>query len=386
MMKEIMELSNALIALHKFYAKIPLSNDDFECILKHHYQIDTIESCQDAILFGTQKSGKAFLNLFRRSGIRVKAFSDNNKDLWGSEIEGVKVIPPLELKKYPDTAIIITSKYIKSIFQQLKNYGHTKIIPYYILCVLFNGYFRNERYQNSINDISRDREKIERVYGLLQDKVSQDLFLKILRFRTTLSAKHLPRPRTEQYFPGNFWKMQSDETYADIGAYTGDTLQQFLRHTKGKFKKYFALEPDRANFKELQNTIPQIDVLLKKIMPLNLGAGAGWSEVDFDPDSEASTIVKSGKTKIKIAPLDELFKDETITTIKMDVEGYESEALSGARNLIKSYCPKLAICVYHRPSDLWNLPAQILQYNPEYKFYLRHHQEEMFDTVLYAFS
>lgn len=35
--------------------------------------------------------------------------------------------------------------------------------------------------------------------------------------------------------------------------------------------------------------------------------------------------------------------------------------------------PKLAICVYHKPHDLWEIPKLILKLNPSYKFYLRQH-------------
>jgi len=73
------------------------------------------------------------------------------------------------------------------------------------------------------------------------------------------------------------------------------------------------------------------------------------------------------------------------TIIKMDVEGAELEALKGAYNTIKNYKPRLAICVYHKPSDIIDIPGFILQINDGYKLYLRHHRADIADdTVLYA--
>ncbi|MBO5118814.1 hypothetical protein J6B78_02715, partial [Methanocorpusculum sp.] len=63
-------------------------------------------------------------------------------------------------------------------------------------------------------------------------------------------------------------------------------------------------------------------------------------------------------------------------------------ALKGARNHILAEKPKLAICVYHKPDDLWEIPEYILSLNPKYKLYLRQYMfgngENPWETVLYA--
>lgn len=47
-------------------------------------------------------------------------------------------------------------------------------------------------------------------------------------------------------------------------------------------------------------------------------------------------------------------------------------------------CSKLAICVYHRPEDIFEIPEYIKTLNPNYKFYFRHYTLAEWDTVLYA--
>ena len=68
----------------------------------------------------------------------------------------------------------------------------------------------------------------------------------------------------------------------------------------------------------------------------------------------------------------------------MDIEGAEYKALLGAEKTIKKYKPKLAICIYHKPEDVWEIPWLIHQFNPNYKFYLRHYSLTSPETVLYA--
>lgn len=57
---------------------------------------------------------------------------------------------------------------------------------------------------------------------------------------------------------------------------------------------------------------------------------------------------------------------------------------AGAKNTIQKLKPKIAISVYHKTADLWEIPLKVLEINPDYKFYLRHHSHDVYDTVLYT--
>jgi hypothetical protein len=72
-----------------------------------------------------------------------------------------------------------------------------------------------------------------------------------------------------------------------------------------------------------------------------------------------------------------------ITYIKLDIEGAELEALKGMKKIIATCKPKLAICIYHKPTDLWTIPLFIRSLNPSYKLYIRQH-DRVHETVCYA--
>ena len=99
---------------------------------------------------------------------------------------------------------------------------------------------------------------------------------------------------------------------------------------------------------------------------------------------EGSFIGDGGNTKVKTVTLDEVTEDKAVGYIKMDVEGSEYAALRGAEQTIKTQKPLLAISIYHKRSDIWEIPQLVLQFNGDYKFYLRHYTVSYGDTVLYA--
>ena len=88
---------------------------------------------------------------------------------------------------------------------------------------------------------------------------------------------------------------------------------------------------------------------------------------------------------IEIHSLDEFMEGKRVSFIKADIEGMEMALLQGAKDTIRRYKPKMTICVYHYPCDLYSIAKYIRSINPEYKFKLRHHAAYLFDYVLYCY-
>lgn len=77
---------------------------------------------------------------------------------------------------------------------------------------------------------------------------------------------------------------------------------------------------------------------------------------------------------------------QKVDFIKMDIEGFEMEALKGAMGTIAAHRPKLAISLYHRIEDFYALPLFLQEHFPFYHFYLDHYTIFGEETVLYAIA
>jgi hypothetical protein len=87
---------------------------------------------------------------------------------------------------------------------------------------------------------------------------------------------------------------------------------------------------------------------------------------------------------IAAVALDEILPNIKIDFIKLDVEGAEAQVIDGARKMINRCRPVLAISLYHKPNDLWELPELLFDLCPGYDFYIRQHYFNSFESVLYA--
>ena len=93
---------------------------------------------------------------------------------------------------------------------------------------------------------------------------------------------------------------------------------------------------------------------------------------------------ETGETEVQARRLDDVLAGRKVTFIKMDIEGSEMAALRGAERIIREQRPRLAISIYHKPEDMWEIPSYILQCHPDYKLYVRHYSISDTETVLYA--
>lgn len=117
-----------------------------------------------------------------------------------------------------------------------------------------------------------------------------------------------------------------------------------------------------------------------------------WSEktvLSFRNDGSGISTFTNGDDDadvitVDVDSIDNVCSGDKVTFIKMDIEGSELEALKGAENVIRRDKPRLAICIYHKPEDLYEIPFWVKETVPEYKLYIRHHSARESETVLYA--
>ena len=108
---------------------------------------------------------------------------------------------------------------------------------------------------------------------------------------------------------------------------------------------------------------------------------------ESDPNGAGNSFYdvaeKTGES-VRVYTIDDFMRGDEVTLIKADIEGFELKMLQGAEETIKKWMPDLAICVYHRTPDIWEIPEYLKSIGPDYKFKLRHHHDEYSETVLYA--
>ncbi|MBQ8762532.1 MAG: FkbM family methyltransferase [Clostridia bacterium] len=167
----------------------------------------------------------------------------------------------------------------------------------------------------------------------------------------------------------NILKLGKAESYLDLGAYRGDTVEEFLCYCGGEYSDITALEPDRRTFKKLEaylENIPESTAYQKAVYSEN-------KTLLFSSKAGRQSAVCEKGEEIDAVCVDGLYSDKKVTYIKMDVEGAEKEAIEGARSALKNQKPKLNIALYHRSRDIFSIPLQLAEINPEYKFFIRRH-------------
>lgn len=235
-----------------------------------------------------------------------------------------------------------------------------------------------------------DKQELLSAFDALEDEQSCEVFVNVfcLRAAPQFADKEYEELCTlPQYFPPDIVKLTAHESVVDCGAYNGDTLQEFADISGGRFSRYDAFEIDEVNFQALCDTAREIDE--KKIICHHCGVWDKTQSLNYGRMSSADSysIFNGNETETaKVVRLDEVFQTlAEISFIKMDIEGAEMKALQGAEEILRTQRAKLAICVYHRIKDLWQIPNYIKRVCKDYKIYIRHHAKFwVSETVCYG--
>ena len=176
-------------------------------------------------------------------------------------------------------------------------------------------------------------------------------------------------------------KVLKGKTFIDAGAYDGLDTVRFLDWVNDNNADVILFEADKNNFEIVKNNLCNY----LNICLYNEGLSDNTNKLSFvSGKGEMSNFSREGDEIIQMNYLDNIISNQKIGYIKMDIEGYEKEALSGAKKILSEQKPVLAISVYHKREDIWEIPKLILECNSNYKFYLRHYSLGVVDTVLYA--
>lgn len=223
-------------------------------------------------------------------------------------------------------------------------------------------------------------------YNKLEDYRSKKLLFAILNnwynydfetLKTSIEKNY------NHYFDLDLVKCDENEIIVDLGAYTGDTIIDYL-NTYIDYKKIYCYEITDESFEILKNNLSyyhNIEFRKKAVSDKEGQLYINKSSVD----NSANTVSDEGITNIETVTIDNDVK-EPITLIKMDIEGSEQKAIMGCVNHIINDHPKLLVSVYHNHEDLIKIPKMINNMSKNYKYYLRYYGNNIFptETVLIA--
>lgn len=299
--------------------------DKFDYVLTADGTVLTALPDRDVIVFGSGHRGKLNARILEKAGFRVIAFSDNAASRHGKTIEGKKVISPQELVGRADTIIVVSVEYAAfAIRQQLIG------------------------------------------MGIADERI--------------ILAPDMRADNYDQYF--DVFSPGADEIFVDAGCFRGESSVRFIKWCDGIYRHIYAFEPDAGNYRYCK----EVFAGEQRVILQNRGLYDSEGTLSFSADGSGESRIMEDETgdKIEETRLDHVLQGDPVTLIKMDIEGAEEKAILGAQETIRRHRPRLAISVYHKMTDILDLPMLLLDYVPEYRFWLRHYTASLNDTVLYA--
>jgi FkbM family methyltransferase len=278
-------------------------------------------------------------------------------------------------KEKENIIVVITigkTRLHNEIYKSLNQHGYRNII---LASEIIEYHLHNtpEEYLKSPLDYFITHEQdIIKCLALLEDKKSYHVFMSFLQtYRERKITKFQNDPIEQQYLPTDIKLNKKYSSVINCGSSDGDTVKQ-INKFYGKMEALACFEPDKQNLKKLtQYLVEQSDNISTNISAFPCGV--------FNDE-----IQLSYSSTIQCVALDHVLPNFRPTFINMDIEGAEPEALKGAENLIRENRPDLAICVYHAPNHIWDIPMYLDGLNLGYKFYLRNYTGFTNETVLYA--
>ena len=207
------------------------------------------ESGLPVVVYGMGNGADKVIDEFIRLEIHFLGVTASDDFVRGQMFRGFKVTKLSEF----DGEFIIAVAFARSI-PEVMNHIFSLCERYRVLvpCVPV---FGNEIFNREF--IENNKEKIEAAYSLFEDE-SKDIFAGCIDFMFGGELDILKRITTpkEEVFE-NILKFSNDEIYLDLGAYRGDTVEEFLTYSP-EYKEIIAVEPDRRTFKKLTEYLGRV--------------------------------------------------------------------------------------------------------------------------------
>ena len=358
-------------------------------------------------IYGAGRYGESFLLAMKEDGIHADFFIDQytkRNDVAGLPVYTIDQVKNKEIKIHISVAPNPRDTAADTgIPEHLQQHGYSNVYSFMQSLHAFPNFLpilaqHNLLWMSGQTSDMVDRHHIKNVKTLFREEKSIRLLDEIVAFREALSPEaYVPPDNQEEYFPNDIDLFSSIDQlrFVDAGAYIGDTVRSAMsefekRHQPVEYIVSF--EPDLQNAGRLGQEVQKQQQEHPETRFIVHASGL-WSKnaiLRFSNKGTSSSSIgnefedPSSMIQIPVTSLDSSLIAARSNYIKMDIEGAENEALRGAEEIISNQHPVLAICIYHQPADLWEIPLLIHQINPNYEMYLRVHGHMGLSTVLYC--
>lgn len=354
--------------------------------------VSNIERDSEVAIYGAGNFGRAVFEVLQANSFRVICFFDQ-KARPGMHYRDVPIWrleqAPFSAEQKARLSVVIAihnpHSAIPPLERRLHQLGYVHVINPIALADEFGAQLGERYWLTARVNYQTKEADIRAAYALWADPPSRSLYLANLALRLTGDYSVLPAPdSTCQYFPSDLPGWGLPLRLVDCGAYDGDMLER-APAAGVPVQAIAAFEPDADNFDRLLQRISQARPRPSEVYLWPCGVYRSTSQQRFAAAQDAaSAICPTGTRVVQCVALDEVIPYFAPTLIKMDIEGAELDALLGAKQLIGRYRPGLAICVYHAPDHLWQIPLLLDSWGLGYRCFLRSHAYNGFDQVMYA--
>lgn len=339
------------------------------------------------VLYGAGSKGQECLLGLRSAGYSVVAFIDQVR---GGMIEDIPIFKPTDeaVRRLADAgcvAVVSVFNYTAdplSIDDLLRGIGFQHVVGFAALRQVLDV---GETYWLSVSQaMTPSPDVLAALWSRLEDPISRKTLAEAAALRKTLDVGMLrDLSLGDQYVPSGVPTPRSKLRFVDGGAFDGDTLRGLLS-VGCEFVASAAFEPDAKNYQRLiASELNKSSLGERLFLPCGLGARSG--QVRFRSQGlSSSSIAQDGDAVVQVLSLDEALPDFAPSYVKLDIEGAEADAILGMANTLSRHRPAVAVCVYHKPRDLWEIPGLIDAVMPDAAFYLRAHAWSGFELVFYA--
>lgn len=242
--------------------------------------------------------------------------------------------------------------------------------------------------REALPDFYRQNEaSLQKVYGLLADDASREVYAARIKALMTGDAGYLPLSAHEEYYHP-LVHPESGDIMLDGGVSDMVGVQKRFAQSVGEKGCVFGFEP-----------IPDMAAAARKELAVfpqyhlqTAGLGETTEEVRFTYLRDSSHIAahdfeEENSVLCQMTSIDDFVRKHwlgRVNCIKLDVEGAEMLALTGGRETILKNRPKLIVCLYHKPSDMIDVPLFVHEISEKYALHVAHSSCLFTDTILYA--